>query len=66
MRPLYHLTQKLLPHLKISNENIKYYASLVSYYPVRWHRHSDPPPGGQPHSEGYSVIGPDGRTVTNE
>ena len=25
-----------------------------------------PPPGGQPHSEGCSVIGSDGRTVTNE
>ena len=34
MRPLYHLAQKLLPHLKISNENVKYYASLVSYYSV--------------------------------
>ncbi len=34
--------------------------------PVRCHRHSDPPPGGQPHSEGRSVIGSDGRTVTNE
>jgi hypothetical protein len=34
MRPLYHLAQKLLSHLKISNENVKYYASLVSYYSV--------------------------------
>src|ERR1700675_4322208 len=34
MRPLYHLAQKLLPHLKISNENVKYYASLVSHYSV--------------------------------
>src|SRR6516164_7706191 len=39
---------------------------LLRSYPVRWHRHSDPPPGGQPHSEGRSVIGSDGRTVTNE
>src|SRR5262249_3543139 len=39
---------------------------LLRSYPVRWHRHSDPPPGGQPHSEGCSVIGSDGRTVTNE
>jgi hypothetical protein len=34
MRPLYHLAKKLLSHLKISNENVKYYASLVSYYSV--------------------------------
>ena len=27
---------------------------------------SDPPPGGQPHFEGGSVIGSDGRTFTNE
>ena len=39
---------------------------LLRSYPVRWHRHFDPPPGGQPHSEGCSVIGSDGRTVTNE
>ena len=32
MRELYELSQKLLPHLKISNENIRYYASLVDYY----------------------------------
>jgi hypothetical protein len=31
---LYHLAQKLLPELKISNESVKYYASLVSYYSV--------------------------------
>ena len=31
---LYCLAQKLLPELKISNESIKYYASLVSYYSV--------------------------------
>jgi len=34
MRELYDLSQKLLPHLHISNENIKYYASLVDYYSV--------------------------------
>ena len=34
MRELYELSQKLLPHLKISNENIRYYASLVDYYSV--------------------------------
>lgn len=31
---LYHLAQKLLPKLDISNESIKYYASLISYYSV--------------------------------
>ena len=31
---LYCLTKRLLPHLLISNENIKYYASLVTYYSV--------------------------------
>jgi TnpA family transposase len=31
---LYHLASKLLPVLKISNESIKYYASLVTYYSV--------------------------------
>ena len=34
MCPLYYFAQRLLPRLKISNENIKYYASLVSYYSV--------------------------------
>jgi len=34
IRPLYHLAQKLLPALDISNESIKYYASLVTYYSV--------------------------------
>src|SRR5215468_9026911 len=38
---------------------------LLRSHLLRWHRHSDPPPGGQPHSEGCSVIGSDGRTVTN-
>src|SRR5882762_4737624 len=32
---------------------------LLQSYRVRWHRHSDPPPGGQPHSEGCSVVGSD-------
>ena len=31
---LYHLAQKVLPELKISNESITYYASLVAYYSV--------------------------------
>ena len=31
---LYRLAEKLLPHLLISNESIKYYASLVTYYSV--------------------------------
>lgn len=31
---LYYLAQELLPKLGISNESIKYYASLVSYYSV--------------------------------
>jgi len=34
IRELYRLSQKVLPHLKISNENIRYYASLVDYYSV--------------------------------
>ena len=34
IRKLYRLSQKVLPHLKISNENIGYYASLVDYYSV--------------------------------
>ncbi len=32
LRPLAQLAEHLLPHLDISNEGIKYYASLVSYY----------------------------------
>lgn len=32
IRDLYHLAEKLLPTLEISNESIKYYASLVNYY----------------------------------
>jgi hypothetical protein len=34
IRDLYHLADKLLPTLEVSNESIKYYASLVSYYSV--------------------------------
>ena len=34
IRPLYHLAKQVLPHLDISNESIKYYASLVTYYSV--------------------------------
>jgi Domain of unknown function (DUF4158) len=34
IRELYRLSQKVLPHLKISHENVKYYASLVDYYSV--------------------------------
>jgi hypothetical protein len=34
MRELYELSQRLLPHLHISNENIRYYATLVDYYSV--------------------------------
>ena len=32
---LYQLSLKLLPHLRLSSENIKYYASLITYRPVR-------------------------------
>jgi hypothetical protein len=34
LRPFYQRAQKLLPALDISNESIKYYASLVTYYSV--------------------------------
>ncbi len=34
MRALYQTAQRTLPHLEISNESIKYYASLVDYYSV--------------------------------
>jgi TnpA family transposase len=34
MRDLYELSQRLLPQLRISNENIRYYARLVDYYSV--------------------------------
>lgn len=35
LRELYLLSQKVLPHLRTSNENIRYYASLVNYYSVQ-------------------------------
>lgn len=31
---LYDVTQRILPHLSISEESVKYYASLVGYYSV--------------------------------
>lgn len=34
MKALYQTAQRVLPHLEISNESIKYYASLVDYYSV--------------------------------
>ncbi|MCK5232099.1 MAG: hypothetical protein KAR13_17640, partial [Desulfobulbaceae bacterium] len=34
IRDLYVLSQQVLPALKISNESVKYYASLVGYYSV--------------------------------
>lgn len=34
LRPLAHLADRVLPHLDISNEGIKYYAALVSYYSI--------------------------------
>lgn len=34
MKPLYDIARRLLPQLKISNESIKYYASLIHYYSV--------------------------------
>lgn len=34
IRPLFQLANIILPQLKISNESIKYYASLVEYYSV--------------------------------
>ncbi|MEB8734714.1 Tn3 family transposase, partial [Bacillus cereus] len=34
MYPLFQLANSILPQLKISNESIKYYASLVEYYSV--------------------------------
>ncbi len=34
LRPLYQLATRIVPELEISNEGIKYYASLVSYYSV--------------------------------
>jgi TnpA family transposase len=34
LHPFYRIARRLLPELKISNESIKYYASLVGYYSV--------------------------------
>ena len=34
LRALYQTAQRVLPYLEISNESIKYYASLVDYYSV--------------------------------
>ena len=34
MKPLYEIARRLLPQLNISNESIKYYASLIHYYSV--------------------------------
>lgn len=34
LRSLYQIAQRVLPRLDISNESIKYYASLVAYYSV--------------------------------
>ena len=34
MYPLFQLANSILPQLKISNESIKYYASLIEYYSV--------------------------------
>ncbi|MBA3867516.1 MAG: Tn3 family transposase [Anaerolineae bacterium] len=34
LKPLYEVAQRVIPQLQISNESIKYYASLVSYYAV--------------------------------
>ena len=34
IKPLYDVAQTVLPRLKISNESIKYYASLINYYSV--------------------------------
>ena len=42
LRPLYQLATRVVPHLTISNEGIKYYASLVSYYSVFRLKQLDP------------------------
>lgn len=34
LKPLYIFAKDFLPHLDISNDNIKYYASLVDYYNI--------------------------------
>jgi TnpA family transposase len=41
LRPLYQVAQRVLPHLDISNESIKHYASLVTYYSVFRLKHLD-------------------------
>ena len=42
IRTLYQLSQSVLPALTISNESIKYYASLVAYYSVFRLKRFDP------------------------
>ncbi len=42
LRPLYHLATRILPDLAISNEAVKYYAALVTYYSVFRLRQLDP------------------------
>ena len=42
IRHLYDLSQQLLPALQISNESIRYYASLVTYYSVFRLKRFDP------------------------
>jgi TnpA family transposase len=42
LRPLYQLAKRIVPELEISNEGIKYYASLVGYYSVFRLRQLDP------------------------
>ncbi|MEW6737367.1 MAG: DUF4158 domain-containing protein [Acidobacteriota bacterium] len=34
LKPLYNFAKGFLPHLGVSNDNIKYYASLVDYYSI--------------------------------
>jgi hypothetical protein len=34
LKPLYELADKLLPMLEISNDNIRYYSSLINYYSI--------------------------------
>jgi hypothetical protein len=34
IKPLYQLAKKLLPQLKLSQQNIQYYSSLVDYYTI--------------------------------
>ena len=34
MHPLYQMAHHVLPHFNISNESVKYYASLINYYSV--------------------------------